>query len=74
MTETEKTFDIGDRVVIKHTGRGGTIVGVWRSLYGTAQYQVRYSDRSDTVHDFWFTVVELELMIFGSLLWNWNWN
>jgi hypothetical protein len=58
----EKTYCIGDPVVISHTGRKGIVVGVWTSLSDRIQFNVRYSDLSETVHDFWFTPAELKPM------------
>jgi len=65
MAETEKIFkigDIGDQVIIKLTGRQGLIVGVWTSVSEMCQFNVRYSDSSETIHDFWFTANELKLI------------
>jgi len=53
-------LDINDAVVIKATGVKGKIRGVWKSVTGKIQYDVRFFDTTQRPCDTWFLDEELE--------------
>ena len=53
-------MELGQNVRIKGNGLTGTVIGIWYSLYGQTQYNVRYYDTTKCKQDDWFTEGGLE--------------
>jgi len=50
---------LGDRVQIKETGIEGKLVGIWHSLFGRTQFNVRYHDSTGRMAESWLTEQEI---------------
>ncbi len=56
----ETEFSLKQKVSIKATGVRGDVRGVWHSVDGSTQYQVRYYDNNGCVVDPWYVADELQ--------------
>lgn len=55
----ETKYQLGQKVTIKMNSQWGIIRGIWFSLHGDVQYNVRYSSDTNAICDEWFFEDEL---------------
>jgi len=58
----EPKFTLRDGVIILMSGVPGKIVGLWFSISGEPQYNVRYADQNDLIAEHWFIGDDLKLI------------
>ena len=58
----EVRFELGQRVKIKTIDKYGKVIGIWRSLYGVDQYNVRYFDSTERRTDIWCPIDDIEVV------------
>lgn len=56
------SFELGQEVRIIEINTTGKIIGIWHTLYGQTQYQVRYYDTVNCKADMLYTAKELEII------------